>query len=313
MHTLRFADVATAARYPLPIQGPLPWVARDDLCAAVIALPDLPAGSIVVPSLALPDDPPRRYRWSLVADGVRWTLPDVPASPVPPSSRATTGDARVTLHVDCFHVHQPLAEPALVVALEGLAVPARYLAAASARPLSIDHVAGPGASAGRAEAPPAISQMSAHADLRARICSPTSVAMLLAARGGPSQWPSIVDECRDPATGMYGVWPLAIAAAARRGVFGAVETFTRWEEPLAVLARGIPLVASIRYESGELPGAPLVRTGGHLLVVYAADPESVRVNDPAAPDGASVTRSYPAAAFTRAWLGYRGAAYILPS
>jgi hypothetical protein len=124
-------------------------------------------------------------------------------------------------------------------------------------------------------------------------------------------WLGIVEECRDPATGMYGVWPLAIAAGARRGSMGAVEAFSNWDAPLAVLARGIPLVTSIRFEKDVLPDAPLPRTGGHLVVVFAAGPERIGVNDPAAPDPASVTRSYPAAAFTEAWLGHRGAAYII--
>jgi len=154
--------------------------------------------------------------------------------------------------------------------------------------------------------------MTAPPELASRICSPASVAMVLGHWGSTEPWLRIVDECRDPATGMYGVWPLAIAAAARRGRVGAVELFADWGEPLAVLQQGIPLVTSIRFESGGLPGAPLLRTGGHLVVLFAAGPETVSVNDPAAADGASVTRTYPADAFSRAWLGHRGAAYILP-
>ena len=51
--------------------------------------------------------------------------------------------------------------------------------------------------------------------------------------------------------------------------------------------------------------------GDHLVVVHGADPETVHVNDPRAPDATSVPRRYPADDFSRAWLRHRGAAYIL--
>ena len=66
------------------------------------------------------------------------------------------------------------------------------------------------------------------------------------------------------------------------------------------------------YTVHELPGAPLTDTGGHLVVVYGAGPAEVAVCDPAAAEG-EVVRVYPAAAFSRAWLRQRGAAYILPA
>src|SRR5690606_29697808 len=103
----------------------------------------------------------------------------------------------------------------------------------------------------------------------------------------------------------------ALAAAARHGSLGAVEAFDDWEAPLAVLAAGVPLVASIRFFPGELPGSPLTETGGHLVVVHGAGPAAVRVCDPAAAEH-EVAREYPADAFSRAWLRHRGAAYILP-
>jgi hypothetical protein len=209
-------------------------------------------------------------------------------------------------------VHTPLRTPRLCVTLRTPSAPRRYLLAISARPLTLSDVAPPPDSHGLAQPPPALSQMTAPPELASRICSPTSVAMVLAHWGHTDAWRAIVDECRDPATGMYGVWPLAVAAAARRGRIGAVEVFAAWDEPLAVLQRGIPLVTSIRFERGQLPGAPLERTAGHLVVLFAAGPDRVTVNDPAAPDPASVTRTYPAQAFSAAWLGWRGAAYILP-
>jgi hypothetical protein len=160
-------------------------------------------------------------------------------------------------------------------------------------------------------APPTRSQQAAPAEIAMRICSPTCVSMVLHLWQRPHDWLALTEECRDPATGTYGVWPLAVAAAARRGSVGAVEVFDDWTEPLRILDLGMPLIASIRFGAGELPGSPLPGTNGHLVVVYGAGPELIRVCDPAAaPD--AVLRSYPAEAFSAAWLRHRGAAYILP-
>ena len=109
----------------------------------------------------------------------------------------------------------------------------------------------------------------------------------------------------------YGSWPLAIHCAGTHGRIGAVEAVASWEPALQVLQAGSPIVASIRFGRGELSGAPLASTGGHLVTVYGIDGEVVLVNDPAAPDADSVPRRYDLRAFTHAWLRRRGAAYLL--
>jgi hypothetical protein len=316
MHTLRLADPATTRAYPLAVAGPARWAATSDGVAVEIELPDLPAGTLLVPSLALADRAAGYHQWMLAAEGACWPLPPVPSRPPRDAAGGTptdpARDPRVSLHIDCWHVHADLVAPRVRVTLRAGAAPSRYLVAVSARPLSLPDAAAPRASGALPRPPPALSQMTAPPELAPRICSPTSVAMVLGHWGETDPWLAIVEECRDPATGMYGVWPLAVAAAARRGRIGAVEVFAGWDEPLAVLERGIPLVTSIRFERGSLPGAPLERSAGHLVVLFAAGPDTVVVNDPAAPDAASVTRTYAAAAFSAAWLGSRGAAYILP-
>jgi hypothetical protein len=314
MQTMRLADPATQARYPLPVIGAAAWLPDASGWRCDLVLPPLAAGTIVVPSLALGDAAAGQSRayhqWTLLAGTSAWRLPASPATPAAPPAAAA--DGRVSQHIDCWHVHEPLAESRLQVWLTGAMPPRRYLLCASARPLAIPDPAPPDLARSLDEPPPPISQMTAPADLASRICSPTSVAMVLQLWGDHAAWLDIVAECRDAATGLYGVWPLAIAAAARRGSLGAIEAFASWQDPLAVLARGIPLVTSVRFQSGALPGAPLAQTAGHLVVVHGAGPDTVAVNDPAAPDAASVRRVYPAAAFTRAWLAHRGAAYILP-
>jgi hypothetical protein len=182
----------------------------------------------------------------------------------------------------------------------------------SSRPFTLGETDTPARAAALAQSPPGRSQLSAPPAIAERICSPTCVSMVLDHWQHRHRWLDVVAECLDPATGTYGVWPLATAAAARRGSPGAVEVFADWVEPLTVLQAGVPLVTSIRFGRGELPGAPLVETHGHLVVVTAAGPTGIAVCDPAAASG-EVLREYPSEAFSRAWLRQRGAAYILPS
>lgn len=318
--TLRYADSETAGRYPLPVAGPADWQPSEGGWRLMISLPALEPGLILVPSLALGEAPTpagdqrSRHRWILRDGASEWPLPHVPSRRGPevaPGPAAEAARGAVSSHIDCFHVHRPLSAPVLELSLLADARPERYLIAVSRRALTLARPPAPQDTAGLSDPPPPRSQTTAPPEIAQRICSPTCVSMVLNLWRRPHDWLALVEECRDPASGLYGVWPLALRAAARRGSLGAVEVFGDWAEPLAVLQRGIPLVTSIRFANGELPGAPLTDTGGHLVVVHAADPREVHVCDPAAPDG-QVQRVYPAEAFSGAWLRHRGAAYILP-
>ncbi|HEX2864810.1 MAG TPA: C39 family peptidase, partial [Deinococcales bacterium] len=81
----------------------------------------------------------------------------------------------------------------------------------------------------------------------------------------------------------------------------------------AFLASGRPLAASVAWQDGQLPGAPLPASGGHLLVVRGFAPNGdVIVNDPAAPSDLEVRRAYPRGAFERQWLGHSlGLVYVI--
>lgn len=70
---------------------------------------------------------------------------------------------------------------------------------------------------------------------------------------------------------------------------------------------------TIRFKAGELPGAPLSWSNGHVLVLTGTDSAgNVYVNDPAAPNIASVKRTYPRAVFERLWQAHAGGlAYVI--
>lgn len=307
----RYGDPETAAKYPLSAQTGLVWRRRMGRVGCEIALPPCPPNHIIVPSLSV-GQADYRYEASLNTDDATWPLQPVPAprSRLFGNRKCAATQAAVSTHIDCFHTQAALPASRLAFRLRQAAPPQRYLAVASIRPLR-QSPPNPAAVHTRAPQPPPLSQMQAPEDIRRRICSPTALAMLLQAADPNIDWMDTVARCFDPSTGSYGCWPLAIRCAAAHGRLGAVEALPSWAAVVAVLGAGLPLVASIRFAEGELPNAPLTKTCGHLVTCYGIDGDEVLVNDPAAADPAAVRRRYDLAAFSRAWLERRGAAYIM--
>lgn len=155
-------------------------------------------------------------------------------------------------------------------------------------------------------------------DIGPRICSPTSVSMVLQAFGcnfSPVQAAAAayLKECD-----LYGVWPANIYAAAQKGVLGLPVCFDSWESAAGVLRQGLPLVVSLRYGRGELTSAAQEREEekpmGHLVVLRGFERDRVLVNDPAGRTRAEVARSYDLKEFLHVWLGRAALAYVfLPS
>ncbi|HEY0739048.1 MAG TPA: peptidase C39 family protein [Herpetosiphonaceae bacterium] len=148
-------------------------------------------------------------------------------------------------------------------------------------------------------------------------CSPTSLTMLLAYWAERTKWPQlaafldtqVVPEIVAPAVydSVYegtGNWPFNTAYAATLGLEGYVVQLGGLGELAPWLAAGVPLVASIAWQPGDLDGAAVGHSNGHLVVVVGiGENGDVIVNDPAADprQGESVRRSYPRAQFSRAW------------
>ncbi len=303
----RYGDPQTATRYPLACGQDLEWQVDNDSAQAVMNIQAIDAGSIVVPSVCVVGEQPQAAEVTLIDGDSRWELPPVPnhaaAMPDP-------GPEQVSMHLDCFHTHRALSNVQLHFRLRGVGRPSRYLLTASWRPLELENPTPPEESI-CATPPPALSQMSQGGPQGPHTCSPTCVAMVLRGLGAQADLEDTRQRCYDPGSKMYGMWPYAILTAAHHGHVGATEVFVDWSDPLRVLEADTPMVASIRFARDTLPGAPLNASGGHLVVVHGASPECVVVNDPAAPEVATVPRTYDTIAFTQAWLRHRGAAYIL--
>ena len=159
---------------------------------------------------------------------------------------------------------------------------------------------------------PKLSQRSAPAEMAARICSPTSLAMVLGYYGQPVRPEAVAARAYDPWHDLYGNWPRNIQSAWSYGVPGYLTCFDSWGPLEKMVRSGQPVIISIRVAPGALPGAPYAASQGHLLVVVGFDGEGgVIVHDPAAPDSTSVRRVYGRRELGRCWFGHGGVAYVL--
>ena len=292
--------------YPLPIDHSLSW--QDN--TARLEIGHVPEGHIIIPSFSQLPDQGRLPSFSFTltaADHHPVQLQRVPAKNKNDCSRGGS-DESISTHIDCFHTHRPQEEVTISVELDEPPLQSSLMVV-SIRPLQME-VALPTQSNIRLEPPEAISQMSAPKDIRQRICSPTATAMCLSTYQNIGDWLTIVDKCADPLSRAFGVWPLAIRAANGFGVHGAVEALVTWDAAYEALHSGHPIVCSINFAKGELTGAPLTQTSGHLVVLYGFDEKHAYVMDPAADSGERVQRRYDLSEFSQAWLHERGAAYI---
>ncbi|HSV39212.1 MAG TPA: peptidase C39 family protein, partial [Nocardioidaceae bacterium] len=159
-------------------------------------------------------------------------------------------------------------------------------------------------------------------------CSPTSTSMVLAyynALPRPKAYAWVDSDYRDRfvdhaarMTFDYsfegtGNWPFNTAYAASRTGGAFVTRLRNLRDAERFIAAGIPVVASIAFGKGELTGAPISSTDGHLLVIvgFTANGDVV-VNDPAAPTSHGVRRTYDRGQLEAAWLnGSGGVGYVI--
>jgi len=199
---------------------------------------------------------------------------------------------------------------------------------ASRLPAGLPAVSTPGPGLGTTLDVPRYSQMS-HVGHSPRYggggeawCSPTSTSMVLGYYDrlpDPSTYAWVGADHTDPwvdqaARATYdaayegtGNWPFNTAYAATRTGHAFVTRLPDLRAAERYIAAGIPLVASISFGSGELTGAPISSTAGHLLVIvgFTASGDVV-VNDPASRSRSGVRRIYDRTELEAAWLGGSG-------
>lgn len=152
-------------------------------------------------------------------------------------------------------------------------------------------------------------------------CSPTSTSMVLGYfSGGGEDAASCETRVRAAVAGVYdwiydghGNWPFNTAYAATQGYEGYVARFTSLDKAEEYVKAGVPVVMSIAWGKGDLTGASIESTNGHLFVLVGFDSSgNPIVNDPASPDNPSVQRTYLRAELEPLWLqASAGTVYLI--
>jgi hypothetical protein len=141
--------------------------------------------------------------------------------------------------------------------------------------------------------------------------TPTEYSWVTAALPSPPHQDPWVDytarEVYDYHYNGAGNWPFNAAYAASRGLVADVTQLHNLAEAEPFVRAGIPLVASVAWNSNKLDGG-IKSTNGHLLVIegFSADGSKVIVNDPASLDDSVVKHAYDREQFERAWIPASG-------
>jgi Peptidase_C39 like family len=140
-------------------------------------------------------------------------------------------------------------------------------------------------------------------------CSPASLAMIHAYHGIDYSVAQTAREVFDRAYNGTGNWVFNVAYSGRLGLRAAVAHLRNLEHAQRLIERNLPLAISYSWAPGELPGAPLERSDGHLAVLcgFTRDGDCA-LNDPAAPN---VRVVYPRGALERIWQRNEGVAYVV--
>ena len=140
-------------------------------------------------------------------------------------------------------------------------------------------------------------------------CSPASLAMLLQFHGYSVDVQSVAGAVHDDAYNGMGNWTFNMAYASSFGLRTFVAYLRDLEHAHAFVSRGLPLALSYAWKPGELDGAPLEHSDGHLAVLRGFDAMGDPiVNDPAQPN---VRVTYRRAQLECAWLAHGGIAYVV--
>ncbi|MGZ3498267.1 MAG: C39 family peptidase [Vulcanimicrobiaceae bacterium] len=140
-------------------------------------------------------------------------------------------------------------------------------------------------------------------------CSPTSLSMLNAYFGLDYDVPATARAVFDRAYNGTGNWSFNVAFSGSLGLRAAVVYLRNLDHAQRFIEAGIPIAISYSWKDGELPGAPLDHSDGHLVVLCGFTSNGdCAVNDPAHPHLRVV---YPRAALEQVWQRNNGVAYAV--
>ena len=150
-------------------------------------------------------------------------------------------------------------------------------------------------------------------------CSPTSLTMVLEYWGNKlgqrlaDPVPLATRRVWDAAYAGGGNWAFNMAYVASKGLKANVIRLGGLAQAEEWIESGVPLVLSIGWRKGELEGAPIASSQGHILVLrgFTKDGDPI-LNEPAQPSDARVRTVYRRAQLERLWLEHSGGiAYLI--
>ena len=140
-------------------------------------------------------------------------------------------------------------------------------------------------------------------------CSPTALAMVHAYHGIDVGVAETARAVLDRAYNGTGNWAFNVAFSGSLGLRAVVAFLPNLDAAQRLIERNLPVVLSYSWSNGELPGAPLEHSDGHLVVLCGITANGdCAINDPATP---SVRTIYPRAAIERVWQRNDGLVYAI--
>jgi hypothetical protein len=142
-------------------------------------------------------------------------------------------------------------------------------------------------------------------------CSPVSLAMVIAYwQGRQPTAPDIaraVEGVYDADYDGHGNWAFNAAFAPQAGLEGYILRLPSLAAAEQWIAADIPLIITYQWRDGELTGAAIPESPGHLVVLVGFDAKgNPIVNDPAAIEDGAVRRTYARHEIERLWLESSG-------
>ncbi len=140
-------------------------------------------------------------------------------------------------------------------------------------------------------------------------CSAASLSMVNAYHGIDRPVEETAMAVMDRAYNGTGNWAFNTAFSGSLGLRAVVAYLQNLDQAARLIERNVPVVISYSWRAGELPGAPLPHSDGHLVVLRGfTENGDCAINDPAAH---GVRAVYPRRAIEAIWQRNNGLAYVI--
>ncbi|MDQ2865490.1 MAG: C39 family peptidase [Candidatus Eremiobacteraeota bacterium] len=147
------------------------------------------------------------------------------------------------------------------------------------------------------------------ADDQSGWCSPATLSMVNRYHGIDVGVEETARGVMDRAYNGTGNWAFNVAYSGSLGLRAVVAFLRNLDHAQRLIERNLPVILSYSWAEGELPGAPLERSDGHLAVLCGFTSDgSCAINDPAARD---VRVVYPRTAIEALWQRNDCIAYVI--